>query len=362
MPIKKTADKIRVLYVLADMQGCGWYRCMIPSFYLQMTGEFHAICAHELAMADLYNYDIVIFQRHFEDKVKPLWDAAKMNNSVIIYETDDDFFNIRPSNPANKFIHQKERYNVRDFLKKADAIIVSTPFLRSRVQQEIKRTDNIYVIPNMIEIDDKFLQNRKWEYDKGVRIFYSGGPSHIEDFYEMQPCFEKLKDKYGDKIQFYFMGWAPDQIKNKEKLINFIPWQTVQRGIQVMSSVQPHIGIVPLHENIFNRSKSNIKWLEYTISGAITVASKIIPYEECIEDGVDGILIPDNKPNSWVDSISKLMDNTDLIKPMWDKALNRLQDSQYNIRSSYQYTIIDVIKNIYDKEMAKRIKKAAKVF
>jgi hypothetical protein len=38
------------------------------------------------------------------------------------------------------------------------------------------------------------------------------------------------------------------------------------------------IGIAPLADNQFNRNKSCIKYYEYAMSGAVTVASHVLPY------------------------------------------------------------------------------------
>tara|TARA_R110002167_G_scaffold153010_10_gene347146 strand:+ start:62 stop:391 length:330 start_codon:yes stop_codon:yes gene_type:complete len=65
------------------------------------------------------------------------------------------------------------------------------------------------------------------------------------------------------------------------------------------------IGICPLIDNLFNRSKSNLKWLQYSALGAATVASDLDPYKD-IEDGVDGVLVEETQ-EAWSDAIMSLL-------------------------------------------------------
>jgi glycosyltransferase involved in cell wall biosynthesis len=294
------------------------------------TDIFHTTCSSELSIADMYCYDMIIFQRHFEDRVKPLWAGAKDSGAIIVYETDDDFFNIRPTNPAHKFIGNNEKQNVRDFMKRADAVIVSTNFLSSQMKCYNK---NIFVMPNMIEINPQYLQERSYDIDTGIRIMYAGGPSHMDDFKGVDSVIPKLLNEFGDKIKVIFMGWIPSSLKEDTR-IKHIPWLQIKEYFHALSSIQPHIGICPLEHNIFNKSKSNVKWLEYTACGAVTIASNIVPFQEVITDGVNGVLVNEQRPKDWYQAIAGLINNPDKIKVMVDNAVKTLEEKQLNIITS----------------------------
>ena len=326
---KRTAKR-KVLYVLADNQGCGHYRCLLPAWYLQMmTDRYHTTCSWELSLADMYCYDMIVFQRHFEDKVKPLWDAAKDSGVIMVYETDDDFFNIRPINPAYKFIGNNEKQNVRNFMKMADAVVVSTDNLKEQMKCYNR---NIFHIPNMIELNKEFVTQRVYDTNQ-IRIIYAGGPSHKDDFKGMEASVIKLMDDFGDKIKIFFMGWIPDCLKTDER-IKQIPWLPVGEYLRTIMSIQPHIGICPLEDNIFNRSKSNMKWLEYTAVGAVTVASNVLPYREVITSGVNGVLVDGQRQRDWYHAIADLVNNPDKIQPMVAGAVQVMEDKQLNICTS----------------------------
>lgn len=354
--MQKRTTKRKILYVLADNQGCGHYRCLLPSWYLQLnTTIYHVTCSWELALADMYCYDMIIFQRHFEDKVKPLWYAAKDSGVITVYETDDDFFNIRPINPAYKFIGNNEKQNVRDFMKMADAVIVSTANLKEVMKGYNK---NIYHIPNMIELDKEFIANRSYDTSEMVRVIYAGGPSHADDFRGMEASIIKLMDDFGSKIKVFFMGWIPDCLKTDTR-IQQIPWLPVGEYLRAIASIQPHIGLCPLEDNVFNRSKSNMKWLEYTAMGAVTVASNVLPYQEVITSGVNGVLVDTHRSRDWYHAVADLINNPGKIRPMVDAAVQQMEDKQLDIRTSP--ILIGTMNTIFNDAIKARDKKNKKV-
>jgi len=184
----------------------------------------------------------------------------------------------------------------------------------------------------MIELNKEFVTQRVYDTNQ-IRIIYAGGPSHKDDFKGMEASVIKLMDDFGDKIKIFFMGWIPDCLKTDER-IKQIPWLPVGEYLRTIMSIQPHIGICPLEDNIFNRSKSNMKWLEYTAVGAVTVASNVLPYREVITSGVNGVLVDGQRQRDWYHAIADLVNNPDKIQPMVAGAVQVMEDKQLNICTS----------------------------
>jgi glycosyltransferase involved in cell wall biosynthesis len=67
---------------------------------------------------------------------------------------------------------------------------------------------------------------------------------------------------------------------------------------QLISKVD--INIAPLVDTIFNRAKSEIKWLEAALVKVPTVASNIGAFKEMISDGETGLLADENE---WYDKL-----------------------------------------------------------
>ena len=74
----------------------------------------------------------------------------------------------------------------------------------------------------------------------------------------------------------------------------------------------------------FNRSKSNIKWLEYSLKGIPTVASNVEPYK-CIENDKTGYLC--DKPEDWYETLSMLIKSPQKRKNVAESASTEVKNN-----------------------------------
>jgi glycosyltransferase involved in cell wall biosynthesis len=87
---------------------------------------------------------------------------------------------------------------------------------------------------------------------------------------------------------------------------------------------QPHIGLAPVLDEPFNRARSELHWLEYTLAGAATIASRTSepgPYD-AIRDGSDGLLA--SSPGQWLDALMRLASSSALREELVGRALERV--------------------------------------
>ena len=133
-------------------------------------------------------------------------------------------------------------------------------------------------------------------------------------------------------VYLHFIGWIGfDNMgldKYKDRII-VESWAPIHQLPATMGDFD--INLCPLIDNKFNRSKSNLKYLQGSALGIPTICSPTV-YEECVEDGVDGFIAKD--PASWLACLKELVENTDLRKDMGTKARRKVAD-QYDIRNNY---------------------------
>lgn len=77
------------------------------------------------------------------------------------------------------------------------------------------------------------------------------------------------------------------------------------------------INLAPLVNSIFNRAKSEIKWIEAALVKVPTVASKIGAFSDAIIDGETGLLATDDE---WFDKLEALVLSTELRQEIADAA------------------------------------------
>lgn len=262
--------------------------------------------------------EILIFQRAFTcDFVKTLI-RDNRQNKVIIYEMDDDLLNIPKSNPVfEKYRSIKSK--IIEMIRFADGVTVTTEYLKRKLLEYNK---NVYVLPNLIDLKVWFPGRRQSKRKNSqLTIGYSGTITHEKDLEIVIPLVKKIKDKYKDKVVFKFIGCIPSEFIGIEGIEYDRGGYEYKEYAQKLMNSGIDIALAPLEDNEFNRAKSNIKYLEYSISRIPGVYSDITPYSSSINSGVNGFLAKDD-PTDWYKKTILLIENDKLRNDMVNNAFN----------------------------------------
>ena len=93
------------------------------------------------------------------------------------------------------------------------------------------------------------------------------------------------------------------------------------------------MGVAPLVDDAYNRARSELHWLEYSLAGAATVASALDggPYDP-IRHGVDGLLA--GSPDEWARHLAALAASPALREDLAGAARERvLRESTIAVRA-----------------------------
>lgn len=293
-----------VYFTSADMNGCGWYRTkLIADFFKQDHHWMFPAYREEdgaLTIRDekIFSNEVILVQRQshpfFTEALS--WLRAA-HNKKIVYDIDDNLWRIPCTNPAQAFYPKRELKNIESILKCVDYMTVSTEPLRDFFLRNGMH-DKIEVVPNMLPslFPKRIIENKK------VRIGYCGSPTHKGDFnHYLVNGLRDLKKKYD--IELYFFGYNP--MKGAEDY--FCEGTPVDQYLPAIYNLDLDIALAPLANDEFNRCKSNLKFLEYSSCGFVTVANDVYPYSTTIINGETGILI--GKDKEWKSTIEDLIVN-----------------------------------------------------
>ena len=325
------SEKIKVIVYRGDAGACWYFRVHAPMLYVARNNQdlFDITIAGSVTKDQIGKYDIVILQRQYKIEVlAPVLEMKKLG-AKLIYEIDDDLFHIPEWNPAHKSLSPKHiQDGIKAFISRVDALFVTTEALKC-VYTNL--CENIYVLPNSVD------QEIMYKYPRNVQlpvVCWQGSITHTNDLEIARKGFEKLaQDK--DMILKLWCGFDP---KTQKPIFDVpgaqvLPYVPFEAFYQMFSQVGVYIGLAPLAANIFNKSKSNLKFLEYTMYDAVTVASNFGPYKDTIEDGVNGILVSDNR--DWYDKTRMVLENKDLYNKILTNA-RQLVYENYNIEKTYK--------------------------
>lgn len=122
---------------------------------------------------------------------------------------------------------------------------------------------------------------------------------------------------------------------------------------KVLSEQPWDIGIAPLIDTAFTRSKSHIKWMEYAAYKIPCVASRVYPYfmpienRDTIIDGETGFLC---RPPEWEATLERLVMSKSLRERVGNAAFNAIKDTWQYKDSKIQETFNQMLSDLQAKK------------
>jgi len=244
----------------------------------------------------------------------------KQAGGVIIYDIDDDLTDVAGI-VARSSLNIEEANIIKDKVEKiassADLITVSTPYLREVMSSY---SNNIKVVPNYLDEKLWWVSTKRSDApdsfkkvnDGIIRIGYIGTPTHNADLKIVVDAIKKIEKIYGNKVQVEVVGGYQNTkpefgkrvgLPKNNQYINFVSW--------IDKRVNWDIGIIPLADDNFNKSKSYLKFLEYSALDLAIVCSKGITYAD-VSRHSSNCLVAENTTESWFNNIEKLIIDADL--------------------------------------------------
>lgn len=142
--------------------------------------------------------------------------------------------------------------------------------------------------------------------------YFSGSITHNDDFEIIQSAIIRFMTDYPD-VKLHIVGELdlPDSFMNLKDRIVRVPFSSWRRLPQYISFVD--VNLIPLCDTIFNRAKSENKWVEAALVKVPSIASKVGALSDCIMDGETGLLC-DNNELAWYEALVSLKNNPMLCK------------------------------------------------
>jgi len=327
------------LVMLKDQSGSGYWRMVLPAKHLKVEGWYVDVTSAPISFDNLLEYETIFVQRmHDWDSyymLKKLKDAGKR----LVYDIDDDIFNVPPTNPAYHVLTRDAQTAALSCMGLADVVTTTSTVLAERLQIELPDTA-VKIIPNALELGNGWLDIDKIGSPDGLkRIFWQGSATHGEDWGE---CIEAIDIvmRERDNVILTILGFLPPLVQERLGLphwknrVQYLGFNDSETYFNIIKHVRADVGIAPLQLTPFNQAKSPIKWIEYSMMGIPTVASNVEPYNLVIpqmddESGEEvGILV--SSVDEWKESIISCFDNPESIKVVVKNARKKVSE-EYDI-------------------------------
>lgn len=190
-------------------------------------------------------------------------------------EVDDNYLNPAKSTSGYKFNYfmvsngftPEARLDHMKSCASMDGVIVTTEWLRDRYwrafRDQFDYSPPIYVCGNHVDLDQ--WPERIPPEDGRLRVGWMGSPSHVWDIKLAFPAFKWAADQ-GHRV--VFIGYDPQWRRFFD--YEHIPWTLPEEYRRVGMPLD--VAIAPLRYDQHTMGKSDIKPLEYGMSGAACVA------------------------------------------------------------------------------------------
>lgn len=325
--LRKAAPDVAVFSNLNPYEPVALVRLAAPIQTLEQRGRlklhFFNVNDNNLDFERILNSELFIIHRDIAERrfSSMILEIAHALGKSVIFELDDLLINVPRSNPGWAYFKWLTP-DILATLREVDFITVSTESLKKELQYAVPESESkIHVLPNCIDLNiwggEVPLHTTSQEL---LVIGWLGTPTHDDDLAIVRPAIAHILSKYRCRVVFKFWGYVPQALADLDGVILVRGMEPdVRRHADDMRMSQIDLAIAPLVDHPFNHSKSNIKWLEYSICRIPGIYSKITPYSSSIIHGHTGWLV-DNTTESWVEAIELLINDVSLRKELADNA------------------------------------------
>lgn len=300
-----------VVAFMADNQGCGFHRVMMPLGSLVESGVVDgridmAVWPDHVGAAA--KPDVVVWQRQVEDaQIDAMARWRKMlPDALFIYELDDYLGEIPKASFHASFMPLDIESRVRRGLALCDRATTTTQpmadWLR-RISDDDKGMSEadkrsvslpVFVVPNALP--QARLKEREPSPAGRIRVGFAGGMSHSGDLELIREAMTEI----GDKVTWVFFGTKPE---NPPCQIEFHEGLSANVYLDKMAMLDVDVMLAPLEQNTFNECKSNLRLVEATAIGAAVIAQDILPYRT----DKPPVFAYAKTPKDWTDAILKFI-------------------------------------------------------
>jgi glycosyltransferase involved in cell wall biosynthesis len=325
-PIPERVKNARILFISSYDYGAS-KRYRVDNLCEQFISHgIHAQWIYEVEIFEqlktIAASNIIVFQRvPMDPAIQYICEMSRLHAIAIVFEIDDylldesvvlDHPGVVGASVALADYYRSYSVKLQQTFMKARYFIGATRPLAQFAQRRGKMN---FVIRNglnhfQIERARKVLE-RLPEHGPHIRIGYQPGTkTHNDDFGVIAPVMEHILRDFPQAI-FVIHGYLDlpstfARFDNRVELHHFVPWIKL---IDITATLD--IVLAPLVVgNIFNESKSALKYFESALVGIPVVASPTDDFQQAIKNGVNGFLA--FTEDEWYTTIARLVQDPEL--------------------------------------------------
>ena len=299
----------------------------------------------DLRMED--NYQMFIFFRcECTDDVEAFIRKAKSHNKTVCFDVDDLVTDTKYTDqvPFVQELGSDDRKLFDESVMRTGKTLrmcdIAKTTKEALAEELGKETPETYINRNtaskeMVLCAESAYQTVKRDPERVLLGYFSGSLTHNKDFEVIRPALMRIMDEY-PQVGLILVGEldAADELKKySDRIIKkkATDWRNLPQLIALAD-----VNLAPLENTLFNRAKSEIKWIEAALVRVPTVASKVGAFERMIENNVTGVLCED-KEDEWTESLKRLVEDRSLRERLGQQAYEFVMENCTTVAKATEY-------------------------
>jgi len=273
--------------------------------------------------------DVVVFCRNCEPRYASALDTVMAAAKPYIYVLDDDLFNLPASSEVAAYHHDPlVRRQLEEYVAGAQLVTVFSKTLAKKARFLNPRVETVAG-----SVDFRLLSRpHPRSSDEPLRIVYA--TSRRKDDLAQLFAYDLLRllDRQYPKVEAHVWGCRIPELANHPnvRFVDFIP--DYDRYLRRFSRCGFDIGLAPLLDDNFHRSKTNNKYREYGACRIAGIYSDVDVYTRCVQHEVNGLIVS-NTPGAWHDAMLRLIEDEPLRERIRGHAFRDVRE-RYSLESA----------------------------
>ncbi len=277
-------------------------------------------------LGKLKRYDFIWVHREVLPIGPPVLEfiMARWLGKKIIYDFDDAIW-VENSSKANRWIVRFFKFHskVRKICRYSHLVSGGNHFLADYARKFQKR---VVVIPTTIDTQHYHNQTKEVREIEAPVIGWTGTHSTLIQLRQVEKALAQLQ-KHCNAVVHVICNEDP---LLKDVNYRYIPWK---KETEIEDLLAFDIGIMPLRNSDWERGKCGFKALQYMSLGIPVVASAVGANKDIITHEKNGMLLPDNQPETWVPALIRLITDNQLREHLGTAGRQRVID-EYAVESN----------------------------
>jgi glycosyltransferase involved in cell wall biosynthesis len=283
------------IYQWVSTPACAPYRFIYPGIALNRLEEFDVRLLTQFGQREFdevsLRADILIVQRLFmSDALGQIISNLNRRGILVAYEIDDNLTNLNPASRYAALAGKDYASQIENCMRACQCVQCSTQTLAASVA---RIHPEVAVLENQMDHVPPFVE-RKTD-GRSIIVGYAAGSDHGQDWPTIKNAYNRAIADLGRKgirVETWIIGDKEifDSVESPHKL--FFPVMGREDYLRFLARID--VSIIPLKNDLFNQSKSDVKYLESASAGAPVLASETV-YGRTIQNGKNGLVFPEGE-------------------------------------------------------------------